>query len=618
TVRAAQPNLRYQSDAAPTDPRYREQYAHRITHAEEAWAISTGDRGIVVAVVGDGLELEHPDLRGNLWRNEGELLDGIDNDGNGFIDDIHGYDFRDGDGDPNTSEQHETSVAGVVGAEGGNGLGIAGIAWQVSLMAIRIERDSVGMSRAIHYAIDEGADVINLSMSSPTGYRDSMVTEALARAEAANVVVVASAGNAGNDVPRYPAAFPTVLGVAATDANDRRASYSCFGSWVDLAAPGDGVLTTYPGGRWDAAGGTSFAAPYVAGLAALARARKLNVSAAELRLRLRETGDTPISDVNIGRRVNAARLLGGEPQQTCGNSSCATLQWSFTGVQGNAWWLQVQVVGAGTPMSVEASVDGGVWRWMERADWGGYVASFFVPDGALVTFRATDSQGAVALSMPYRWPQAEPVEPGQSASSETSSPTPPAPVPEAGPSTSMGLVISAFRGNNWWLEATPVSSRAVSSLSVSIDGGILQPLRPTTWGPWVGGLHMPDGVYLNFEAVLDDGSIVSSPSYRWPEGTLAIAEESTSIVPTESASPLEASFSPARSNNWWLEVDISASAALVAVHVRVDQGAWVPLRPTTWGPWVEALYMPSGSILEFRARDLDGNEAFSPVFPWLP
>lgn len=621
TVTAAQPNLRYEPDAVPSDPRYREQYAHRVTHAEEAWTLSTGDRAIVVAVVGDGLELGHPDLRGNLWRNQGEVLDGLDNDGNGFIDDVHGYDFRDGDGDPNTSEQHETSVAGVVGAEGGNGLGIAGIAWQVSLMALRIERDSAGMSRAIHYAIDEGADVINLSMSSPTGYRDSMVTEALARAEAANVLVVASAGNAGNDVPRYPAAFPTVLGVAATDANDRRASYSCFGAWVDLAAPGDGVLTTYPGGRWDAAGGTSFAAPYVAGLAALARARKLNLSAAELRLRLRETGDSPVSDFNIGRRVNAARLLGGTPLQGCDSTACATLPWSFTGVQGNAWWLQVQIVGPEIPTSVEASVDGGVWRWMERADWGGYVASFFVPDGALVTFRATDAQGAVALSMPYRWPQAVVVDNASTAAPSPSSAAPPPPSSSAAEESAAvegtpGLTIATFRGNSWWLEATPMADRPVASMSVSVEGAAPQALRPTTWGPWVLGVHMPDGAHLSFAAVLDDGSAVSSPAYRWPEGTLVSGGTPSTTTSSATVRPLEATFALARSSNWWLEVDVSATQTLAAVHVRVDQGVWVPLRPTAWGPWVEAIYMPTGSSLEFRARDLDGNEAFSPVVPW--
>src|SRR5690606_15561434 len=144
---------------------------------------TTGDASVVVAVLGDGIELAHPDLAGNLWRNPGEVPgDGRDNDGNGFVDDVHGWDFWSDDSNPNKGEQHETSVTGVVAAQGDNGVGISGVAWRVSVMVLRIERESGDVARAIDYAVQNGADVINMSFSSPTAFRDAMVTSALARA----------------------------------------------------------------------------------------------------------------------------------------------------------------------------------------------------------------------------------------------------------------------------------------------------------------------------------------------------------------------------------------------------------------------------------------------------
>jgi subtilisin family serine protease len=322
-VAAAQPSFVYDEDAIPSDPRYSSQYAHRLTQAPSGWDVTTGNRSVVIAVIGDGIDLAHPDLVNNLWRNAAEVAgDGIDNDGNGFVDDIHGWDFIDNDGRPHiTSEHHETAVAGVIAAEGDNGIGVAGVAWRASLMPIRVLKQSSHVASAIHYAIDNGASIINMSMSSPTGFRDAMMTDALARAEARQVIVVASAGNLNNDVPRYPAAFPTVLGVGATTADDRRASYSCYGAWVNLAAPGDGVLTTYPNNRYDTAGGTSYAAPYVAGTAALLRARDPSLSAAAARGILLSSGDAIASDRPIGRRVNVARALGAATPTSCSDPS---------------------------------------------------------------------------------------------------------------------------------------------------------------------------------------------------------------------------------------------------------------------------------------------------------
>jgi subtilisin family serine protease len=275
----------------PDDPSYLAgyQWGLETVRAPAAWYTTHAD-GVVVAIVDSGVDLSHPDLSGVLWTNADEVAgNGIDDDGNGYVDDVHGYDFTDSDPTPADANGHGTHVAGIATAATNNGVGIAGTGWGATIMPVRV-LDAQGQGGAwdvmngIYYATDNGARVINLSLG---GYSNgcSYMEDAIDYAHAHGVLVVAAAGNDGNadwfdpsDPGNwfYPAACDGVLGVAATDWSDAHAAFSNYGSWVDVAAPGVGIYSTY--WRLDLAGvyaqmsGTSMATPFVSGVAALVRA----------------------------------------------------------------------------------------------------------------------------------------------------------------------------------------------------------------------------------------------------------------------------------------------------------------------------------------------------------
>jgi len=279
----------------PSDPAFATQWqlaTDAAMGARSAWRLArAGD--VTVAVVDTGAGLDHPDLAPNLWTNPGEIAgNGADDDGNGFVDDVHGYDFADGDGDPADANGHGTHVAGVIGARGNNRQGVAGVAWRARLMVLRaLGADGRGTSEdvaaAIRYAAANGARVINLSMTAPR--EDPALAAALAQAEAAGAVVVAAAGNAGRDLDRVPA-FPAastsapVVAVAATGADGRLAAGSSYGRrTVDLTAPGEDVNAPALRGGLELRSGTSQAAAHVSGVLALMAAARPEATAAQLR-----------------------------------------------------------------------------------------------------------------------------------------------------------------------------------------------------------------------------------------------------------------------------------------------------------------------------------------------
>jgi subtilisin family serine protease len=247
--------------------------------ALEAWSVFTGNPDCVVAVVDTGMNYTHPDLAANIWTNPGEIPgNGIDDDGNGYIDDVHGWDFVDGDNDPmNVNSSHATHVAGIIGASGNNGVGVTGVNWQCKIMPLRAIAD-IGFAPvsaqvdAMEYAVAEGARVSNHSWG-VTSFAQSLY-DAMAAAGQQGHLVVASAGNDASDADvsrKYPACFDldNVISVAATDNDDALASFSNWGALsVDLGAPGVNCYSTY----WTTYGymsGTSMAAPHVVGVAAL-------------------------------------------------------------------------------------------------------------------------------------------------------------------------------------------------------------------------------------------------------------------------------------------------------------------------------------------------------------
>jgi hypothetical protein len=244
-----------------------------------AWQHGTGNSSLIVADVDSGMLTTHPDLAANLWINPGENCagcrsDGIDNDGNGYVDDWRGWDFVNNDNIPDDQAGHGTHTAGTIGAVGDNGVGVIGVDPHVSLMPLKfISANGTGTNvnavQAILYAADNGARVINGSWGG--GSYSQALVDAIAVADAHGVLYVASAGNSASDAAFYPAAvdLPNVISTAATDQTDDLAWFSTYGDTVDLAAPGQDTLSTLSNGGYGYASGTSMAAPHVTGSAAL-------------------------------------------------------------------------------------------------------------------------------------------------------------------------------------------------------------------------------------------------------------------------------------------------------------------------------------------------------------
>ena len=270
--------------------------------AVEAWDITTGSSEVVVGVIDTGIDYNHPDLVDNIWTNPGEIAgDGIDNDGNGFIDDIHGWDFRNNDNDPMDDEGHGTHVAGTIGAVGNNNLGVVGVSQDVSLVAIKFlgpdGGSTSGAIRAIEYANTlkrNGTNIVMTNNSWGGGNFSFSLEAAIENALELDILFVAAAGNEGTSGLAYPASYDldNVISVAATDRNDQLASFSNYNATrVDLAAPGVSILSTQPNNSYAFLNGTSMASPHVAGALALLAANEPNLTALELKAKLLDRVD---------------------------------------------------------------------------------------------------------------------------------------------------------------------------------------------------------------------------------------------------------------------------------------------------------------------------------------
>lgn len=255
-------------------------------NAEGAWDISRGDSAVVVAIVDNAVSLTHEDIMPVLWNNPGEIPgNGFDDDFNGYVDDVHGADLADLNGDPsppantqlNSPWNHGTHCAGIASAASDNGVGIASIGFNLRVMAVKASATSTGgntLERAyegVDYAMRNGADIISMSW----GSSGNNITGGLVMSSATSrgIVLVAAAGNSNQSSPYYPAAYNNVIAVGSTDFLDSKSGFSNYGSYIDVMAPGSGIYSSMASGSSDYAdlSGTSMACPLVAGLAGLVK-----------------------------------------------------------------------------------------------------------------------------------------------------------------------------------------------------------------------------------------------------------------------------------------------------------------------------------------------------------
>ncbi len=272
-------------DAVPNDPDYSKQYAWNLMEAPRAWDIVKGDPNIVVAIIDSGIQMDHEDLADSIWYNTAESPDsGIDEDGNGYINDYRGWDFRNKDNDPGNGHidnMHGTHVAGIVSAVSDNGIGVSGGTWGCPVMVLKVFADNpniggalvTDVAEAIRYAADNGARVANLSLGS--SYNAPIQEEAIWYAYQKGVTILASSGNGepegiGKDVPHYPSGNDGAFAVGSTNKFDMKDGSSNYGnSWVDVFAPGVAIRSTLPGNEYGNSTGTSMSAPAATALAAL-------------------------------------------------------------------------------------------------------------------------------------------------------------------------------------------------------------------------------------------------------------------------------------------------------------------------------------------------------------
>jgi subtilisin family serine protease len=378
--------------------------------APEAWSVSTGSSDVVVAVIDTGVDTAHPDLAPNIWVNAGEdcagcRTNGVDDDGNGYVDDWRGWDFANGDNNPTDDNGHGTHVAGTVAATGNNGLGVAGVTWSSRIMPLKfLGADGSGTTddaiSAILYARAKGVPILNNSWGG--GEASQALLDAIQQADASGELFVAAAGNdfTNTDVePFYPASYdvPNLLVVGASDQFDRKAWFSNYGTrTVDLSAPGTNIYSTWPGASYRFADGTSMATPQVSGAAALAKAVFPDASGVGLKALL-------VRDVDPIATLNAASRTGGrlnvDHAARCSGSPQAWIDSPANGTELDAGYpLEIRAVGVlcGSPsgVSVSATLNGNAFPLQARGD-GLYTATH-IPQAGAVSLSVTATAGAAS------------------------------------------------------------------------------------------------------------------------------------------------------------------------------------------------------------------------------
>lgn len=321
-------------DVILKDPALTQAWGIDMTQAQKAWRVSQGSRDIVVAVIDTGVDASHPDLKNNLWVNKGETgkdskgrdkaTNGVDDDGNGFIDDVHGWNFVNNNNVLTDTHGHGTHIAGIIGAEGGNGIGISGMAPKASLMVLKYydpksneSNNLVNTVKAIQYAVKMGANIINYSGGGLAPSPDEKA--AIEEANRKGILFIAAAGNerSNSDVKKYyPADYglPNILSVTAIDRGQNVLPTSNWGELtVQIAAPGNNIYSTLPDGRYGYMTGTSQATAFVTGAAAVIMSNNSELRKADKVIKyLTQTGDVDerlFGKTKYARRLNMYKAL---------------------------------------------------------------------------------------------------------------------------------------------------------------------------------------------------------------------------------------------------------------------------------------------------------------------
>ncbi len=364
----AEPDYVVRRGAIPNDPSYGSLWGMTNIKAPTAWNTTTGPANLVVGIIDTGIDRSHPDLVDNIWKNPGETVNGLDDDGNGYVDDLYGWDFAYGDNNPSDVDGHGTHTAGTVGARGNNGVGVAGVNWQVKLVALKFLDDTgsgytSNAILAMQYANRMGIQVTNNSWGGG-GFSQGLY-DAINASKANNHLFIAAAGNSNvnNDTtPHYPSSYnlDNVISVASITSTDARSSFSNYGKTsVDLGAPGSSILSTTPGNTYSTYSGTSMATPHVAGAAAMIVGLRPTWTYAQVRDAILKTARpvTALSGLTVtGGTLDLAAAVAYQPSTTPPVAPTGLAAAVASATQINLSWTDNSADEAG--FKVERSTDG--------------------------------------------------------------------------------------------------------------------------------------------------------------------------------------------------------------------------------------------------------------------
>jgi serine protease len=385
-IEFVEPNYIVTINAVPNDPQFGALYGLHNTgqsggtagahiSALEAWDTTVGSSDVIVGVVDTGIDFTHPDLAANVFVNPGEIAgNNIDDDANGFIDDVHGMNAITGSGNPMDDNDHGTHVSGTIGATGNNGQGVVGVNWNVSIMGLKFLSGSGSGTTAdaiecINYAVNmklnHGVNIRALNNSWGGGGFSQALQDSIQAASNAEILFVAAAGNSSSNndtTPSFPSNYnvPNVLAVASTTRTDARSSFSSFGATtVDLGAPGSDIVSTIPGNAYASFSGTSMATPHVTGAAALVLSLNDSLTVAELKEILMNTGDPVASMAGItvsGKRLNVAAALEEADPQPSFKLAITPASQTITQTQSASYAINVNsVFGFTSPVTLSLS-----------------------------------------------------------------------------------------------------------------------------------------------------------------------------------------------------------------------------------------------------------------------